>query len=189
MVYLFLVYYFVQTFAETEKRHWDCKENEWEREKQKILNALLGSGQDSVDFQPETEVGNVVSIKKKGDIVFNGSKEIFVLSWSFNSLIHVWPYPSDNIYLDTGIWKALFKKSCDKKIKYCIYVVILWYCSLQFPVFTIHTYYLFRVIFSRVSWWTQYPCKVEVLWTIWRWLTLDRFVHCVSAYNKLNNAI
>jgi len=66
MVYLFLVYYFVQTFAETEKRHWDCKENEWEREKQKILNALLGSGQDSVDFQPETEVGNVVSIKKRG---------------------------------------------------------------------------------------------------------------------------
>jgi len=75
MVYLFLVYYFVQTFAETEKRHWDCKENEWEREKQKILNALLGSGQDSVDFQPETEVGNVVSIKKRGDIVFNGSKK------------------------------------------------------------------------------------------------------------------
>ena len=127
--------------------------------------------------------------KKRGDIVFNGSKEIFVLSWSFNSLIHVWPYPSDNIYLDTGIWKALFKKICDKKIKYCIYVVILWCCSLQFPVFTIHTYYLFHVIFSRVSWWTQYPCKVEVLWTIWRWLTLDRFVHCVFAYNKLNNAI
>ena len=31
-------------------------ENEWEREKQKILNALLGSGQDTIDFQPETEV-------------------------------------------------------------------------------------------------------------------------------------
>lgn len=46
----------LKTFAETERRHWECKENEWEREKQKILNALLGSGQDTVDFQPETEV-------------------------------------------------------------------------------------------------------------------------------------
>ena len=45
-----------QTFAESERRHWECMENEWEREKQKILNALLGSGQDSIDFQPETEV-------------------------------------------------------------------------------------------------------------------------------------
>jgi len=43
------------TFSEAEKRHWECMENEWEREKQRILNALLGSGQDTIDFQPETE--------------------------------------------------------------------------------------------------------------------------------------
>lgn len=43
------------TFAEAEKRHWKSMEDEWEREKQKILNCLLGSGQDTIDFQPETE--------------------------------------------------------------------------------------------------------------------------------------
>lgn len=31
-------------------------ENEWEREKQKILNSLRGLGQDTYDFQPESEV-------------------------------------------------------------------------------------------------------------------------------------
>ena len=31
-------------------------ENEWEREKQKILNSLRGLGQDTLDFQPESEV-------------------------------------------------------------------------------------------------------------------------------------
>ncbi len=30
--------------------------NEWEREKQKILNALIGQGQDLLDFPQETEV-------------------------------------------------------------------------------------------------------------------------------------
>lgn len=43
------------TFEETEKQHWECMENEWEREKQKILNTLLGSGQETIDFQPDTE--------------------------------------------------------------------------------------------------------------------------------------
>lgn len=43
------------TFEETERRHWECMENEWEREKQKILNSLRGLGQDTVDFQPESE--------------------------------------------------------------------------------------------------------------------------------------
>jgi hypothetical protein len=31
-------------------------ENEWEREKQKILNTLRGLNQDTTDFQPEAEV-------------------------------------------------------------------------------------------------------------------------------------
>jgi hypothetical protein len=46
----------LQTFEETERRHWECMENEWEREKQKILNSLRGLGQDTIDFQPESEV-------------------------------------------------------------------------------------------------------------------------------------
>ncbi|XP_069113478.1 nuclear pore complex protein Nup93-like [Argopecten irradians] len=43
------------TFEETERRHWECMENEWEREKQKILNSMRGPGQDTFDFQPESE--------------------------------------------------------------------------------------------------------------------------------------
>ncbi|XP_055955710.1 nuclear pore complex protein Nup93 [Patella vulgata] len=43
------------TFEEVERRQWESLENEWEREKQKILNTLLGSGQETLDFQPETE--------------------------------------------------------------------------------------------------------------------------------------
>ena len=51
------------TFEETERRHWETMESEWEREKQKILNALVGSGQDSLDFPQETEslLGDSVS--------------------------------------------------------------------------------------------------------------------------------
>lgn len=50
------LFLFLQTFDEVERRHWECMENEWEREKQKILNSLRGLGQDTVDFQPESEV-------------------------------------------------------------------------------------------------------------------------------------
>ena len=46
----------VQTFEETERRHWDSLESEWEREKQKILSALIGSAQDIMDFSQEAEV-------------------------------------------------------------------------------------------------------------------------------------
>ena len=34
--------------------------NEWEREKQKILNALIGQGQDVLDFPQDTEVNLVL---------------------------------------------------------------------------------------------------------------------------------
>ena len=45
-----------QTFDEIERRHWESMSNEWEREKQKILNALIGQGQDALDFPQDTEV-------------------------------------------------------------------------------------------------------------------------------------
>ena len=48
--------FILQTFEETERRHWESMENEWEREKQKILNALVGSSQDGFDFPQEVEV-------------------------------------------------------------------------------------------------------------------------------------
>ncbi|KAK3579843.1 hypothetical protein CHS0354_015256 [Potamilus streckersoni] len=54
------------TFEETEQHHWECLENEWEREKQKILNALLGSGHETIDFQPETESFLTDTITMKG---------------------------------------------------------------------------------------------------------------------------
>ena len=31
-------------------------ENEWEKEKEKILNSLLGGGQEAIDFSAESEV-------------------------------------------------------------------------------------------------------------------------------------
>ena len=45
-----------QTFAEVERQHQETMMNEWEREKQKILNTLLGSGPDAFEFPAETEV-------------------------------------------------------------------------------------------------------------------------------------
>ncbi|KAI0235619.1 Nuclear pore complex protein Nup93 [Lamellibrachia satsuma] len=43
------------TFEETERRHWANMENEWEQEKQKILTALVGTGQDMLDFPQESQ--------------------------------------------------------------------------------------------------------------------------------------
>ena len=45
-----------QTFAELERKHWEGMESEWEREKQRILNALVGTGGDALDFPQDTEV-------------------------------------------------------------------------------------------------------------------------------------
>uniref|UniRef100_A0A0B7A299 Nuclear pore protein n=1 Tax=Arion vulgaris TaxID=1028688 RepID=A0A0B7A299_9EUPU len=44
------------TFEEVDHRQWECMENEWEREKQKILSSLLGSGQETFEFQQEPEL-------------------------------------------------------------------------------------------------------------------------------------
>ncbi|GFR90684.1 nuclear pore complex protein Nup93 [Elysia marginata] len=44
------------TFEGVERRQWECMENEWERDKQKILNSLLGSGPDSFQFQQDFEM-------------------------------------------------------------------------------------------------------------------------------------
>lgn len=41
---------FPQTFDEAERNHWKCMESEWDQQKLKILNSLLGSNQDSLDF-------------------------------------------------------------------------------------------------------------------------------------------
>ncbi|XP_006820413.2 nuclear pore complex protein Nup93-like [Saccoglossus kowalevskii] len=43
------------TFNQAEKHHWDCMLSEWEQEKQKILNALIGAGTDVLDIPQETE--------------------------------------------------------------------------------------------------------------------------------------
>ena len=45
-----------KTFNQAERHQWSCMENEWEKEKEKILNSLLGAGQESLDFAVETEV-------------------------------------------------------------------------------------------------------------------------------------
>lgn len=52
------VYYFctVKTFDETARHHWDSMEKEWESEKQKILNALVDSAGETVDFIQDSDV-------------------------------------------------------------------------------------------------------------------------------------
>uniref|UniRef100_A0A2C9L0J0 Nuclear pore protein n=1 Tax=Biomphalaria glabrata TaxID=6526 RepID=A0A2C9L0J0_BIOGL len=44
------------TFEEVDKNNWESMENEWEKEKQKILNSLLGSGLESFEFQQDPEM-------------------------------------------------------------------------------------------------------------------------------------
>ncbi len=46
----------MQTFAEAERHHWRSLEDEWEREKEKILNSLLGSSQE-LEVPSESKVG------------------------------------------------------------------------------------------------------------------------------------
>lgn len=52
-----------RTFDEVEKRHWACISGEWERDKQKILNALVSAGSTDVVFarEPETSYGPTAS--------------------------------------------------------------------------------------------------------------------------------
>ena len=45
--------YFFQTFEEAERHHWDSLECEWEREKQKILTALIDTAGENLDYTQE----------------------------------------------------------------------------------------------------------------------------------------
>eukprot|EP00057_Strongylocentrotus_purpuratus_P013802 XP_011668276.1 PREDICTED: nuclear pore complex protein Nup93-like [Strongylocentrotus purpuratus] len=42
------------TRLETEQRFWQSKQNEWEVEKQRILNTLIGSSSELIDVSAET---------------------------------------------------------------------------------------------------------------------------------------
>ena len=58
-----MIYFlFMQTFEEIERRHWECLENEWEREKQRILNSLVASGQNAISFVQDTDVRSVAVV-------------------------------------------------------------------------------------------------------------------------------
>ena len=50
-----------QTFTEADKRQWLSMEGEWEKEKEKILNSLLGSGQDFLELPSQNEVHALMS--------------------------------------------------------------------------------------------------------------------------------
>lgn len=58
LIWLLLVYHFcfLKTFDETARHHWDSMEKEWESEKQKILNALVDSAGETVDFIQDSDV-------------------------------------------------------------------------------------------------------------------------------------
>ena len=69
---LYLFVYVLQTFSEAVRHHQQSVENEWESEKEKILNSLLGSSQD-IEFPSESEVriimGERESIHHEIDII------------------------------------------------------------------------------------------------------------------------
>lgn len=46
--------FIIQTRLETEQRFWQSKQNEWEVEKQRILNTLIGSSSELIDVSAET---------------------------------------------------------------------------------------------------------------------------------------
>jgi hypothetical protein len=52
----------MKTFDETARRHWDSMECEWENEKQKILNALVDSAGETVDFIQDSDVSHILSL-------------------------------------------------------------------------------------------------------------------------------
>lgn len=54
------------TFNQAEKHQWSCMEKEWEKEKEKILNSLLGAGQESLDLAAEAEVFTTSSLTLQG---------------------------------------------------------------------------------------------------------------------------
>ena len=62
------LYYTTKTFDEAEQNHWKCMESEWEQEKLKILNSLLGAEGKSVDFSTDVIV-RLSNFMVFGDIV------------------------------------------------------------------------------------------------------------------------
>ena len=46
----------IQTFNEADQRLWQSMESNWEEEKEKILNSLLGSNQDIIELPTHSEV-------------------------------------------------------------------------------------------------------------------------------------
>ena len=52
---MYMYMYARQTFSEAVRHHQQSMENEWESEKEKILNSLLGSSQD-LEFPSQSEV-------------------------------------------------------------------------------------------------------------------------------------
>jgi len=53
-----------RTFEESEKLFWESLEDEWEREKQKILNSLLGAGKQAMSFPMDSSRFEEASISK-----------------------------------------------------------------------------------------------------------------------------
>lgn len=53
-----------RTFEESEKLFWESMEDEWEREKQKILNSLLGAGKQAMSFPMDSSRFEEASINR-----------------------------------------------------------------------------------------------------------------------------
>ncbi|XP_033102112.1 nuclear pore complex protein Nup93-like [Anneissia japonica] len=99
------------TFRQAEKHFWDSMHSEWESEKQRLLNALIGSGQDLLDYAPERDsaVGDSVIMSSRSgmDHVQMGySRQMYL----FNECVVQGGLPPDILDLCTKVAKQLDDK-------------------------------------------------------------------------------
>jgi len=83
----------VQTFEETERRHWADMESEWEQEKQKILTALVGTGQDMLDFPHDSQVTSCVLVELLGPPAV---QFVYTRPYTLVTLLHIQHHLWDN---------------------------------------------------------------------------------------------
>ncbi|XP_058967670.1 nuclear pore complex protein Nup93 [Pocillopora verrucosa] len=65
------------TFNQAERHQWSCMESEWEKEKEKILNSLLGAGQETLDFSGEAEVFTTSSLSLQGRSALDATEQAY----------------------------------------------------------------------------------------------------------------
>ncbi|XP_071957772.1 nuclear pore complex protein Nup93-like [Antedon mediterranea] len=99
------------TFRQAEKHFWDSMQSEWESEKQRLLNALIGSGQDLLDYAPERDsaVGDSIVMSSRSGmdhVQMAYSRQMYL----FNERVVQRGLPPDLLELCTSVAQQLDDK-------------------------------------------------------------------------------